>query len=36
MNKEDVGLSRDDGLVIFKNMSRPELERKKKANVKEF
>ena len=33
MNKEDVGLYRDDGLGIFKNISRPEIERKKKATV---
>ena len=34
MNKEDVGLYRDDGLGISKNISRPEIERKKKAVVK--
>ena len=31
MNKEDVGLYRDDGLGVFKNISRPEIERKEKA-----
>ena len=36
MKKEDVGLYRDDGLGIFKNISRPEIERKKKAIVKVF
>ena len=36
MNKEDVGLYRDDGLGIFRNISRPEIERKKKAIVKVF
>ena len=34
INKEDVGLYRDDGLGIFKSISRPEIERKKKAIVK--
>ena len=34
MNKEGVGLYRDDGLGVFKNISRPETERKKKAIVK--
>ena len=33
-NKEDVGLYRDDGLGIFKSISRPEIERKKKAILK--
>ena len=28
--KESMGLHRDDGLRIFKNMSGPEVERKKK------
>ena len=28
--KENMGLYRDDGLGIFKNMSGPEVERKKK------
>ena len=36
MNKEDVGLHRDDGLGIFKNISRPEIEMKKKAITKMF
>ena len=36
MNKEDVVLYRDDGLGIFKNISGPEIERKKKAIVKVF
>ena len=36
MNKEDIGLYRDDGLGIFKNISKPEVERRKKAIVKEF
>ena len=34
MNKKDVRLYRDDGFGIFKNMSRPEIERKKKAIIK--
>ena len=36
MNKEDIELYRDDGLGIFQNISRPEIERKKKAIVKKF
>ena len=36
INKEDVGLHRDDGLAVSKNISRPEIERKKKAIVKVF
>ena len=36
MNKEDIGLYRDDGLRIFRNISRLETERKKKAIVKVF
>ena len=36
MNKEDVGLYHDHGLSIFKNISRPETERKKKAIIKVF
>ena len=36
MNKKDVGLSCDDALSIFKNISRPEIEKKKKAIVKVF
>ena len=35
-SKLDVGLYRDDGLRIFKNISRSEIERKKKAIVKVF
>ena len=35
-SKVDVGLYRDDGLGIFKNISRSEIERKKKAIVKVF
>ena len=34
MNKEDVGLYRDDDLGIFENISKPEIERKKTAIVK--
>ena len=34
MDKEGVGLYLDDGLGVFKNISRPETERKKKAIVK--
>ena len=34
--KENMGLYRDDGLGIFKNMSGPEVERKKKEIVKIF
>ena len=36
MNKKDVGLYRDKILGIFENISRPEIERKKKAIVKVF
>ena len=36
INKEDVGLYRDDGLGVFKNISTPKIERKKKAIVKAF
>ena len=36
VDKKDVGLYRDDGLGIFKYLSRPEIERKKKAIVKVF
>ena len=36
MNKEGIGLHRDDGLGIFKNISRPEIEMKKKAITKMF
>ena len=35
-NKSDIGLYRDDGLGIFQNVSKPEIERKKKAIVKVF
>ena len=36
MKKDDVRLYRDDGVGIFRNISRPEIERKKKAIVKVF
>ena len=36
MKKEYVGLYCDDGLGIFKNISIPEIERKKKVIVKVF
>ena len=36
MNKEDVELYRDDGLGIFKNTYRSEIESKKKSIVKVF
>ena len=36
MNKEDVVLYRNDAIGIFKNISRLEIERKKKAIVKVF
>ena len=36
MNKEGIELCRDDGLGIFENISRPEIERKKEAIVKKF
>ena len=36
VNKSDIGLYRDDGLGIFYNVSKPEIERKKKATVKVF
>ena len=36
MNKEDVGLYRDDSLGNFKNISILEIERKKKAIIKVF
>ena len=35
-NKEEVGLYHDDGLAIFKNISSPEIQRKKEAIVKMF
>ena len=36
VSKSDIGLHRDDGLAIFYNVSKPEIERKKKAIVKVF
>ena len=36
VNKSDIGLYRDDGLGIFYNVSKPEIQRKKKATVKVF
>ena len=36
VSKSDIGLCRDDGLGIFYNVSKPEIERKKKAIVKVF
>ena len=36
MNKEDVVLYRNDAIGIFKNISRLEIERKKKAIVTVF
>ena len=36
MSKEDVELYRDNGLGIFRNISRLEIERKKKAIVQVF
>ena len=36
INKSDIGLYRDDGLGIFQNVSKPEIERKKKAIVKVY
>ena len=36
VNKSEIGLYRDDGLGIFYNVSKPEIERKKKAIVKIF
>ena len=36
VNKSDIGLYRDDGLGIFYNVLKPEIERKKKAIVKVF
>ena len=35
-NKSYIGLYRDDGLGIFYNVLKPEIERKKKAIVKAF
>ena len=36
MNKESIGLYRDDGLGVFRNIPKPEIERKKKQIVKRF
>ena len=36
VNKESIGLYRDDGLGVFHNIPKPELERKKKQIVKRF
>ena len=36
INKSNIGLYRDDGLGIFYNVSKPEIERKKKAMIKVF
>ena len=36
VNKEGVGLYRDDGLEVFPNISKPDIERKKKQIVKRF
>ena len=36
VNKPDISLYRDDGLGIFYNVLKPEIERKKKAIVKVF
>ena len=36
VNKSEIGLYRHDGLEIFYNVSKPEIERKKKAIVKVF
>ena len=36
MNKESVGLYRDDGFWVFANISKPEIERKKKQIVEIF
>ena len=36
VNKCDIGLYRDHGLGILYNVSKPEIERKKKATVKVF
>ena len=36
VNKESVGLYRNDGLGVFPNISKPERERKKKQIVKIF
>ena len=36
INKSNIDLYRDDGLGIFQNVSKPEIERKKKVIVKVF
>ena len=36
ISKENIGLYRDDGLGIFRNMSGPEVERKKKDLIRIF
>ena len=36
INKSNMGFYRDDGLGIFQNVSKPEIERKKKAIVEVF
>ena len=36
VNKESIGLYRDDGLGVFPNISKPEIERKKKQIVEIF
>ena len=36
LQRENVGLNRDDGLVIVKQMSGPKLERKRKKITKTF
>ena len=36
MNKESIGLYRDDGLGVFHNIPKPEIERKKKQIVNRF
>ena len=36
VKKSDIGLFRDDGLGILYNVSKPELERKKKAIITAF
>ena len=36
VNKSDIGLYRDDGLGIFYNVSKPEIQRKKESNSSSF
>ena len=36
VNKESIGLYRDDGLGFFHNIPKPEIKRKKKQIVKQF